>query len=280
MFWEDLYNFLFFEATTPKLFGSFHIISAIILILLTVLAVYKLKDASEATFRKFLLAVWIILVVGEIYRQICFALSLSDGIFVWDYAWYQFPFQLCSSPLYALPFVIFLKEGKLRDGFLCFLSLWSFFGGAAVMIYASDIFIEVVGINIQSIVHHGLQAMVGVLIAVRNGRRMDKQYFLRGLYVYIAFLAVAMTLNLAGYNILRATGHDDTFNMFFISPYFECTLPVLSAIHKATSWWVLLPTYIFGFTAIALLIFFLQRRPVIKFRKETTVQNEDSCKDT
>lgn len=276
MFWENLYNTLYYSSTIPAVFGIFHIISFILIVLGAVLAVYKLKDASEATFRKFVFILWIVLVVGEIYREICFSLNLNDGVFTWDYAWYQFPFQLCSSPLYALPFIAFLKDGKLRDGFLCFMSLWSFFGGAAVSVYAGDVLCEFVGINIQSMIHHGAQVVVGVVIAARHGLRMDGKYFLRGFLVYLGFLSTAMALNLSVYPILRANGMDDTFNMFFISPHFNCTLPILSDIHAATSWWVLFPLYVIGFVALAVGIFFAQRAIVRKCRKSNENYSENT----
>ena len=267
MFWQNLYNFLFQTADVPPSYGAFHLISLALVLACTALAVWKLADAPDKTFRRFLLIVWCVLVVGEIYRELCLSLTLTDGVFGWDYAWYIFPFQLCSSPLYILPFVIFLKEGRVRDGFLCFMALWSFFGGAAVMLYPGDVVCAFVGINVQAMIHHGSQLLIGVLIAVRCGRRMDLKYYLSGLYVFMGYLATAMILNVTVYHYLRANGMGDTFNMMFISPYFPCTLPVLSSIHAATSWGVVFPIYVLGFALVAFIIFLAERFLVKKFRK-------------
>ena len=57
-----------------------------------------------------------------------------------------------------------------------------------------------------------------------------------------------------------------SINMMFISPYFPCTLPILSTIHAQTSWGVVFPLYVLGFTLIAALIFFVERFIVIKVR--------------
>ena len=267
MFWQNLYSFLYYYTDTPQLFGAFHIASFVIIILATILAAYLLKNAEEKTFRRFCLVVWIVLAVGEIYREICYSSYLADGKFVWDYAWFQFPFHLCSSPLYFLPFVAFLKDGRARDAFLCFMSLWSFLGGAIISVYASPVLCGYVGINIQSMIHHGAMVMVGVIIAVRNGRRMDKKYFLRGLIVYLIYIAIAMLLNVVVYHLLRANGMNDTFNMLFMSPYFECGVPVVAEIWAATSWLVAFLVYVVGFFGFALLIFFIQRALVRKFGK-------------
>jgi len=68
-----------------------------------------------------------------------------------------------------------------------------------------------------------------------------------------------MLLNIVGYRLLTANGMDDVFNMMFISPYFPCTLPILSSIHAATSWGVLFPLYVLGFLIISLIIFLAER---------------------
>ena len=259
MFRQNLYNFLFKTTDVPPSYGVFHLISLVLVLACTVIAVWKLAGASDKAFRRFAFIIWCIMVVGEIYRETCFSLSLTDGVFSWDYAWYMFPFQLCSSPLYILPFAVFLPNGRVRDGFLCFLSLWSFFGGASVMLYPGDVVCHFLGINIQAMVHHGAQLLTGVLVAVRCGRRMNLRYYLSGLYVFLGYLATAMILNVTVYHYLRANGMNDTFNMMFISPYFPCTLPILSDIHAATSWGVIFPIYVFGFLLIAFIIFLAQR---------------------
>ena len=262
LYW--LYDFFFWKSTNPKLFGWFHIISLAVLALCILFVLKKLNNLSDKQFRKLLFYVWIFMMVGEVYREVCFSLSLSDGEFSWNYAWYLFPFQMCSSPLYALPFVIYLPTGRVRDGFMSFLATFSMFGGISVMIYAIDVYTARVGSNIQSMTHHGLQILIAILIILHCRERVDKRFFLRGVAVYAAFLTVAMTLNLVGYHALRVAGKGDVFNMFYISPYFDCTLPILSSIQKATSYWVILPIYVFVFVLIAFIIYSLERLAVSK----------------
>jgi hypothetical protein len=44
--------------------------------------------------------------------------------------------------------------------------------------------------------------------------------------------------------------------MFFISPYFECTLPLLDTVYAAVPYPVFLAIYVFGFMIIAAIIFY------------------------
>ena len=47
----------------------------------------------------------------------------------------------------------------------------------------------------------------------------------------------------------------ETFNMFFVSRHFDCTLPVYSAIHSSVPYPLNLIIYLLGFSAAAYLIF-------------------------
>jgi hypothetical protein len=47
---------------------------------------------------------------------------------------------------------------------------------------------------------------------------------------------------------------DETFNMFFISPHFPCTLPVLSGIYGKIPYPAFLLLYLVGFALIAAII--------------------------
>ena len=134
-FLEGLFNFFTAEMPEPTNYGWFHILSLAIIIAFTVFLCKKFTDCSDKTFRKITLITWIVLVALEVYKQITFGLSYTDGEFIWDYAWYSFPYQFCSTPLYALPFVAFLPDGQIRDAFSSLIGFLSFLSGLAVMFY-------------------------------------------------------------------------------------------------------------------------------------------------
>ncbi len=244
------------DMTTPTGYGWFHLLALTLTVTLTVFFIIKLRDAEEKTVRRLLLIFWVLLMITEVYKQVVFALDCDGVTATWDYAWYAFPFQLCSTPLYVLPFAALLPDGKARNACLCHLSTFSLFGGIAVMLYPDDVFINYIGINIQTMLHHGSQVVLGIFLAVRNHRRLSRGYYFGALSVFGVLAAMAMTLNIGVYHLLRASGIDDTFNMFFISPYFECTLPVLSSIYPAVPYPVFLMIYLLGFAAIAAIMFF------------------------
>ncbi|MBQ9802666.1 MAG: YwaF family protein [Clostridia bacterium] len=241
--------------TTPQPYGLWHITCMLIVAALTVFLVLRFRDTDDKTLRRILLIAWVAMVVSEIYKQVIFAFDCDGLTTAWSYAWYAFPFQFCSTPLYALPFVIFLKDGPVRDAVIAFLSTFSLFAGLAVMLYPGDVFISYIGINVQTMLHHGLQVALGIYLAAYCRRRMNRRKFLSGLAVFAAFVAVAMTLNIAMHHIHLAAGIDATFNMFYISPYHNCTLPVLSVIDPLLPYPVFLMVYLLGFALVSALVY-------------------------
>ena len=255
-FFERMVALLQVEMTTPASYGIWHICFLLLAGAASVGAVWRFRDASEKTQRRLLLTVWLVLVTLEVYKQLVFSLDVTDGVADWSYQWYAFPFQFCSSPLYVLPFAIFPRSDRIRSAVMSFLATFSLFGGMAVMAYPGDVFIGMIGINIQTMVHHGSQVVLGVLMVAWNRRRMDKVFFAKGIAVFAILAAVAMILNLGVHAALVSAGMGDlTFNMFFISPYHPCTLPGLSLVYPAVPYPVFLALYLLGFSAVAGIVF-------------------------
>jgi hypothetical protein len=190
---------------------------------------------------------WIIFVAFEVYKQTHYTFRYNDGDPYWDFQWYAFPFQFCSSPHYILPFVIFMKDGKVRDACLSFMSFYCFVAGVSVFLVPTDVFTEVIGNNIQTMYHHGMQIAFGIYFMVHFREKLSLKYLASGLTVLASLIATALILNVAVYKYFTLNGIDETFNMFFISPYFPCTLPVLSAIYKVVPYLVFLFLYIAAF---------------------------------
>lgn len=258
-FFERMLHFLQAEMETPTNFSLFHVCFLLLTLGAAVLLVLRYRNASQRTVRTICLVVWVTIVSLEIYKQLVFSMTVTDGVAGWDYQWYAFPFQFCSSPLYALPFVIFLKDGLLRRFFITFLSTFSLFAGLAVMLYPNDVFIPMIGINIQTMIHHGSQVALGVFLAAHTRKETRPIHLLGAVAVFAAFSAIAMGLNEAVYAYITSRGMDDSFNMFYISPHYSCTLPVLSGIYDKVPYPLFLLIYLLGFGVIAALFFGIEK---------------------
>jgi len=236
-------------------FMPFHFIMLAIIIATTIIVCIKLKDCTEKTFKRTLLIFWIILLGFEVYKQIVAPFSVVDGKAVWKYNLNDIPYQFCSTIHYVLPVVIFLKEGKVRDAFLSFSMTFVFLAGLMVCIFPDQLKSDAaIGICIQTMVHHGLQVVVGALVAVYAYKKISIKFFLSGALVFLGFLLVAIIFNL----ILNPTTiGGQCINFFYISPYWGCSLPVLSTIRASVPWIVFFIIYFIGFVGAAALIMFI-----------------------
>lgn len=244
------------RSSIPPSYGFYHIFCIILVIALTVALCVFFRNANEKVMRRILLIAWICMVIGEGYKQLVFSMNIHGGVAVWAYPWYSFPFQLCATPLYFLPFAIFCR-GKIQEIAIVFLSTFAFFGGLVVMIYPGDVFASIIGINIQTMVHHGLQVAIGIYLAVYKRKELCFKHFLKSIPAFVVAISFALILNVVFYHAYPAGDSGvPVFNMFFISPYFPCTLPLLSLIYPIVPYPVFLLIYIIGFTVAALAVYY------------------------
>ena len=253
-FFVKLYEFFDLSMTEPTNYGWFHLMFMAIIIATTVLLCVFFRNSNDKTMRKIVLIFWIVISVLEIYKQFNFSFSVVDNKLVWDFQWYAFPFQFCSTPLYAMPFIVFLKDGKIRDAFISYMGAFSFFGGIAVFFYPNDVFISTIGINIQTMIHHGTQVVIGIFLLVHQRKKLGIFHYLMGIPVFAGFSIIAIALN----EIAVASGLSETFNMFYISRHYNCTLPVLSAIYPNVPYPVFLLIYLLGFVIVSSIMYFAQ----------------------
>ena len=243
------------EMEIPKIFGTWHIVSLVLTIVLAAVLVWKFKDCSDKTLRRILLVFWVIITLLELYKQVIFSMG-SDGVTAtWSYRWYAFPFQFCSTPIYLLPILIFAKEGSFRNAIVAYMVTFSFVAGLIVMIYPGDVFTYAIGINIQTMVHHGAQLAMGIFLVAHNRHRLSKRFFAWSMMVFAVFASVALLLN----TVMHYAKPEAEFNMFFISPFQACTLPLLSDIYAKVSYPVFLVIYVLGFTAVSTLIYTIEK---------------------
>ena len=243
----------------PPLFGAWHIASIILTIALAVFLVAKFKDCSDVTLRRILLAMWLIMLFLEVYKQFHYSFRVESydwGEYIyWEYNFWTFPFQFCSTPLYLLPILVFAKEGKFRNAISAYMVTFSLLAGLIVMIYPGDVFTSTITINIQTMVHHGFQLALGIFLAAHNRHKLNKRFFAWSVAVFVALSVVALVLNVVMHYAKPGVG----FNMFYINPFQNCTLPVLSAIYPLVPYPVYFLIYVLGFALVSAVIYAIEK---------------------
>lgn len=254
---QKIYDFFTYTEEIPPTFGKLHLTVIFLTILTTIILTLTLKNASEKAVRLTLFGAWIILITLEAYRQIAFSIELVDGQLGWEYAWDQLSLQICSVQLYAIPMIVFLKDGKLRDAFICVMMVWSLIGGIGVTLYPGNTLSYYFGVSLQSMIHHGIQVVLGIALTFRYADRMNIRHFFRGFVLFNVYTFIAMCANIHVYeHLLIHVGGG--INMFALSPYGEPLIKVLDTIRDLTSHRVMTFVFLSCLTLLAIFLYWLE----------------------
>ena len=133
------------------------------------------------------------------------------------------------------------------------------FAGICVYVFPNDVFTSSVFVSAQAMFHHGVQVFFGIYLAFRYREKMHFNNLIKATAIFTSLAGIAMVLNLTVHHFFTLYGIDDTFNMFFISPYYDCTLPVLSVVYDNVPYVAFLFIYILGFMLCAGLVMLIMK---------------------
>lgn len=229
----------------PTLFGGFHIFWLALTIVGAVILSIVQRRMEKQHQRTVLLITTVIVILLEIYKQLLYSYHVD-----WSYQWYAFPMQFCSTPMYVGLLAALTKKGKIHESACAYMVTFSLFAGTAVMIYPGDVFIDSIGINIQTMICHGSMIFLAIYLMATGYVKLGLKTVLKAIPIFAFFLLIAMGLNEWAYQSGLLVEHTG-FNMFYISPYVPGHLPIYSNVQAVVPYpWSLL-IYIVGFAAAA-----------------------------
>lgn len=275
-FWGEVIRVLDAKMQVPEMYGWFHLLFFALSIVAGVW-LCRCRNAGDERFTRRLLVVSAVIVfVLEIYKQINFTFSYDGTTITADYQWYIFPFQLCSTPMYISLIAGIVRHKKVHDALCAYLATFALFAGLCVMFYPPQVYVSTIGINIQSMICHGAMIAVGIYLFGTKYVKAQHKTIVKAIPVFAVCVVVAMILNEIAY--FSGLLENETFNMFFISPHCEPSLPVYSLVQAVVPFPWCLFIYIIAFSAAAyiiLLITMLIGKLATKRKPKTVVAKED-----
>ena len=253
-FFQTVLKIMDHQMKTPRLFGWFHMLSLALTVLITFLLCFRHREDQPERVRKVVLGTALLTILLEIYKQINYSFSYTDGI-TFDYQWYAFPFQFCSTPMYVGLLAGLLKKGKLQDALYAYLATFAVFAGACVMIYPGDVFVGTTGINIQTVICHGSMIVIGVYLMYTGTVKLEHRTVMKAMAVFACTVSMAVIMNEIAY--FSGLLEREVFNMFFVSRHCDPSLPVYSLVQAMVPYPWCLIVYIVGFTLAAYLLLLL-----------------------
>ncbi len=208
----------------PALWGPFHIGTAGTGVLAAVFLAWALRKLPERALFRVLGALGVLLAASEAFKQ----LFLYEIVYHRQYAWWYFPFQLCSLPLYFCPWFPWLRGGRLREALLTFLMSFNLLGGLAALAYPSDLLHPYVFWTWHGFLWHIALVFLGCLVGFHRTAVPDRspRQFACALPVWGISVILAVGLNV----LLHGKGE---VNLFYSSPYYRSGQPVIGALEEA-----------------------------------------------
>jgi len=166
----------FFESISwpmepPPAYGAFHILFTLIGFAVCGFSAWKLRNVSDKTACHILFACGLVLTLSEVFKQFFCYYVIADG----TYHWGEFPFQLCSIPMYLCLIVPWLKLGKLRRALYSFMVLYNLLGGAIAFTEPSGLLHGHLFLTAHSCVWHMLLVFVGLFLCAVQARRQPEE---------------------------------------------------------------------------------------------------------
>ena len=252
MSWADVLRTLDAKMEEPELFGWFHITFLLLSFIAAAILCLLHKNASQERVRNIVFGVAVAVIILEVYKQVNYSFSYADGNVAFQYQWYAFPWQFCSMPMYVGFLAGVFRKGRIHDSLCAFLATYAMFAGLCVMFYPESVFVETIGINIQTMICHGSMITVGIYLLYSGYVKLEHKTILKAIPVFMVSVLTAVILNEIAFQSGLLNDHE--FNMFFISPHCEPSLPVYSLVQNAVPYPWCLFIYVSTFTLAAYLI--------------------------
>lgn len=265
---EKLCYFLQIEMEEPQAFGKFHLL-CLSITFVTILCLYFLRNKYNERQLKFVIGIYgIVTLILEILKQLIYSFNydIVNNIINWDYPWYIFPFQLCTTPMYVTIICLFLKKSNLRTSLFSYLSFITIWGSIMTALMPDSCFVSTILVNIHTTWLHFGSLVVSIYLLMNKEVEIKRKNIINSILVLIIFIIIANVLNIFIYqsNILNG----ETFNMFYISPYFDSSLPIFVDIQKLVPYPIFLFIYIFALSLGAIFIYM-----IAKYKKYSIKEN-------
>lgn len=228
-------------------YGAFHILYTLIGFAVCGFLASKLRGVNNTSARWILFTVGLVLIVSEVFKQFFYYFVMMDN----RYSWEDFPFQLCSIPMYLCLIAPWLKPGKLQRGMYSFMVLYNLLGGAISFAEPSGLLLDHWFLTIHACVWHMLLVFIGLFICFSKRGGNQKADYTGATYTFIALCGVAFALN-----CFVQYGLGEEMNMFFVGPG-NSPIIVFKQFSEWFGWYINTPIYIFAVCLGAYLLFVL-----------------------
>ncbi len=214
------------EMVPPQAYGLFHIILIVVGLTFCISLAWLCRKFDDKKNKILLLSFAGVLIASEVLKQLYLFYVIEGGAISWG----EFPFQMCSMPMYLCPIAVFYKNERVKRACYSFMMCFNLLGGFAGVFEPSGVFHDRVFLTTHAIIwHYSLVFLAFYIIFSHRAGRTKQDYFdVVKLFVLLCFIAFIIN------TLIGITVGIDT-NMFFVGPA-PTTIIVFSTIALKYGW--------------------------------------------
>ena len=251
-----IYEALRYPAEHLVAFEGVHLFFVALILLCTILLVKLFRNCSFRTFRLILFFLWLIIFAFEILRQFyyCVRYDAATETFSYHFQMHTLPLQLCAMQHYLLPAILLLPRGKACDTALLFMATYSLIGGLTVILVPETISTTNAFINVQGLIHHGIQCIAGIYIIAHEHAYIGKKIFVRNFLLFLFMIGMVLILNEHAHDLSEKYGIT-AWNLFMLSPYGTGGLEIVKKLRESMTHAEFVIGYVLLLTLVSYLIY-------------------------
>ena len=214
------------EMVPPPAYGLFHIILIVVGLSACISLAWLCRRFDEKKNKILILSFAGVLIASEVFKQLFLFYVIEGGAISWG----EFPFQMCSMPMYLCPLAIFVKNERLRRAAYGFMMCFNLLGGFAGVFEPSGIFLKQVPLTLHAVIWHISLVFLGfyIMFSGRAGREWSDFYDVVKMFLVLCFIAFTI-------NTLLGITLGEKVNMFFVGPN-NSPIIVFNTISKKFGW--------------------------------------------
>lgn len=243
---------------TPPAYGPLHILFTLIGFAVCAVAAWKLRKVSDKCAGRILFLLGLILSLSEVYKQLFYYFVVMDR----QYNWGEFPFQLCSVPMYMCLFAPWLKPGKVQRSMYSFMVLYNLLGGAIAFTEPSGLLHGYWFLTLHALCWHMMLVFIGLFLCFSGRGGTTKADYWKATWTFVALCAVAFAINCVVQNVFHGS-----INMFFVGPG-NSPIIVFKQFSQWFGWYIntliYIPVVCLGAYLISLLIRFVNAKAAVR----------------
>ena len=236
------------EMEVAPAYGLLHLGFMIPGFILSFFLAWKLRNLDDRKNRRLILGIGIFLLVCEVYKQLMYEVVIEPEVL---YHWGNFPFHLCSIPMYLCLLIPALKPGKVQRALCGFLASFNLLSGFIAFFEPSGLLHEYWTITFHSLLWHMVLVFLGAYVAFSGRGCTTNRQFLHTCSVFGVLCLIAFVFN---FSLWEFSEHQIT--VFFLGPG-HSPIIVFKTISEMFGWPVCSALYILCLCGGAYLIYWI-----------------------